>query len=323
MLTPVEASATRPPPQLGRRASTFVNGRKRRRKRLAWRRGPLRNRVEYIALRSLGLLLRLLPVQAASSFMGWCWRTIAPRLHRQPRVLKQLTLAFPEKSPEEIERIASAMWDNLGRVFAESFMVDRMLAAGLVETRTGPITEYLRSEGKGVVFVSLHSGNFELAITATVAAGIKAAGVYQRVKNPLIDRYLVQSRRDRYPRGLFEKGAQVARKLMRIVREGGAVSLMADLRDRRGIKVPFFGQPAPSTTFPALICRTSDAVLVAARVIRTKGARFIIEGKVVEVPRTQDREADVEEATRRLQALFEEWIREYPEQWMWAHRRWG
>jgi KDO2-lipid IV(A) lauroyltransferase len=255
--------------------------------------------------------------------MGWCWRTIAPSLHRQPRVLKQLAFAFPEKSPEDIERIASAMWDNLGRVFAESFMIDRILAAGLIETRTEPITDYLRNERKGVVFVSLHTGNFELAITASLAAGIKAAGVYQRVKNPLIDRFLVQSRRDRYPRGLFEKGAQVARKLMRIAREGGAVSLMADLRDRRGINVPFFGRPAPSTTFPALICRTSDAILVAARVIRTEGARFIIEGKVVEVPRTEDREADVEEATRRLQALFEEWIREHPEQWMWAHRRWG
>ena len=115
----------------------------------------------------------------------------------------------------------------------------------------------------------------------------------------------MHSRRERYPRGLFEKGAHVARKLMRIVREGGAVSLMADLRDRRGVLVPFFGRPAPSTTFPALICRTSDAVLVAARVIRTKGARFIIEGEFVEVPRTQDRDADVEEATRRIQALFE------------------
>ncbi len=247
---------------------------------------------------------------------------IAPRLHRQPRVLKQLALAFPEKSPAEIEEIALGMWDNLGRVFAESFLVDRILAAGLIENRTGAIAEILRSERKGVVFVSLHTGNFELVITAA-PPGIKAAGVYQRVKNPLIDRFLVQSRRDRYPRGLFEKGAQVARKLMRIAREGGAVSLMADLRDRGGISVPFFGRPAPSTTFPALLCRTSDAVLVAARVVRIGGARFFIDGKVVEIPRTEDRDADVAEGTRRIQALFEEWIREHPEQWMWAHRRWG
>jgi KDO2-lipid IV(A) lauroyltransferase len=110
---------------------------------------------------------------------------------------------------------------------------------------------------------------------------------------------------------------------MRIAREGGAVSLMADLRDRGGISVPFFGRPAPSTTFPALLCRTSDAVLVAARVVRIGGARFFIDGKVVEIPRTEDRDADVAEGTRRIQALFEEWIREHPEQWMWAHRRWG
>jgi KDO2-lipid IV(A) lauroyltransferase len=283
----------------------------------------MRNRIEYIALRILGFLIRLLPLQAASALMGWCWRSIAPRLRRHPRALKNLAMAFPEKPASEREAIALAMWDNLGRVFAESFVIDRLMASGVIEDRTGPMAERLSREQKGAVFVGLHTGNFELTILPSLAAGIKAAGVYQRVKNPLIDSYLIHSRRDRYPRGLFEKGTQVARKLMRIVRDGGAVGIMADLRDRRGVSVPFFGRPAPSTTFPALICRTSDALLLAARVVRTKGARFIIEGEFIDVPRTADRDADIEETTRRIQALFERWIREHPEQWMWAHRRWG
>jgi len=80
---------------------------------------------------------------------------------------------------------------------------------------------------------------------------------------------------------------------------------------------------ATTALFPALLCRTGDATLIAARVIRTKGVHFVIEVERVAVPQTQDRDADIIEATASIQALFEKWIREHPEQWMWSHRRWG
>ena len=66
-----------------------------------------------------------------------------------------------------------------------------------------------------------------------------------------VEAYLMAQRRDRYPRGLFAKGSDIPRKLMRIVRGGGSVAILADLRDRSGLAVPFFGRPAPSTIFPA------------------------------------------------------------------------
>ena len=85
----------------------------------------------------------------------------------------------------------------------------------------------------------------------------------------------------------------------------------------------FFGSQAPSTTFPALIARSTGATLIAARVVRTGPVRFIVDAEAIEVPRTPDRDADVETATARIQTLFETRIREHPDQWMWAHRRWG
>jgi KDO2-lipid IV(A) lauroyltransferase len=248
---------------------------------------------------------------------------VAPRLHRHPRALAHLALAFPEKTDAERRLIALDMWTNLGRVFAEAFMVDRIVAAGRIEDRVAPLLDRLKASHEGAVFVSLHAGNWELVIVPTITAGVKAAGVYQRIKNPIVDRYLVGMRRERYPRGLFQKGAQIGRKLVRIVKDGGAIALLADLRDRRGVNVPFFGHPAPSTTFPALLSRAGQVVMLAARVIRLDGVHFAVEGEAIEVPRTDDRDADVEEATRRIQSIFEGWIREHPEQWMWAHNRWG
>lgn len=283
----------------------------------------LKYALEYMALRGLVGVLHLLPLDFASWLMGIAWRLVAPRLKRHQRALRHLAAAYPDKNGAEIGRIAREMWMQLGRTFAESLMIERLLVANRIDDRTGPQLDAIKESGKGSVFVSIHTGNWELAITPTVTRGLKAAGVYQRMKNPKVDDYVVLARRDRYPRGLLPKGADVARKLMRIVREGGAVALLADLRDRRGVVVPFFGRPAPSTPFPALLARSSDAILVAARVVRTKGVHFFIETQIVDVPRTVDREADIAEATRRTHALFEKWIREHPEQWMWAHRRWG
>lgn len=287
------------------------------------RRRKVRYAAEYFLLRSLIGLLHLLPLDFGSWLMGTLWRLIAPRLRRHERATRHLAAAYPAKNAAEIEAMARAMWMQLGRTFAEGLMVERIIRAKRIENKGGPLLEAMKSSGKGVVFVSLHTGNWELVVLPTVDSGIKVAGVYQRLKNPRVDDYVSLVRRDRYPRGLFVKGADIGRKLMRIVREGGAIALLADLRDRGGLPVPFFDRPAPSTTFPALLARGNDASLVAARVIRKQGVRFLIEAEAIEVPHTGDRDADVAEATRSIHRLFEKWVREYPEQWMWAHRRWG
>jgi Kdo2-lipid IVA lauroyltransferase/acyltransferase len=291
------------------------NGRRRLRR--------LKYALEYTALRALVVLLHLMPLDFASWLMGSIWRLIAPHLKRHERALRHLASAYPEKGRAEIETIAREMWMQLGRTFAESLMIERLLRAGRIDDRSGPLLDKIKASGRGTVFVSMHSGNWELAVVPTAWHGIKAAGIYQRMKNPKVDDYVTLARRDRYPRGLLPKGTDAARKVVRIIREGGAVALLADLRDRRGISVPFFGRPAPSTPFPALLARSNDAFLLAGRVVRTKGVHFIIEAEVIDPPRTGDRDADIQDATRRVHELFEKWIREHPEQWMWAHRRWG
>lgn len=288
-----------------------------------WRWSALRYWGEYGALRLLRLFLHLLPIDVGSAMMGWFWGVIAPFLHRHERVLDHLAKAYPLETREFHQKIAAGMWRNLGRVFAESLMVDRLVQAGRFKVTTPQIIAETQESGRGIVFISLHSGNWEMAIVGAVQSGIKAAGVYQRLKNPHVDAWLQRLRRKYYPRGLFPKGGDIARRLFRIVREGGAVALLADLRDRRGVSVPFFGRPAPTNSFPALLARNGNAALIAARVIRTGGTHLILEAVPVPVPQTADRDADVLAATIAVHALFETWIREYPEQWMWGHRRWG
>ena len=110
---------------------------------------------------------------------------------------------------------------------------------------------------------------------------------------------------------------------MRVVRDGGTIGFLSDQRDNNGVTVPLFGKPAPSTTFPALLARTAGSPILMVRMRRLAGVRFVQSFELLEVPRTDDRQADVAVATAQIQAAFERYIRDAPEQWMWAHKRWS
>jgi KDO2-lipid IV(A) lauroyltransferase len=150
------------------------------------------------------------------------------------------------------------------------------------------------------------------------------------VKNPYVDTYLRNARKDLYPGGLLGRGhdveesAATARLITDYVRRGGRLGLVCDLFDHRGIAVPFFGTPAKSVAIPAIIARRQGARLWMARCVRVgTQSRFRIEIKELKVPRTQNQADDVRTITAAMQAQFEAWVREFPEQWMWGNRRWG
>jgi KDO2-lipid IV(A) lauroyltransferase len=282
----------------------------------------LRHRLEYIAFLIIAAMARALPVDLASRWSGKCWRVIAPRFHRHKRALSNLTLAFPEKTPAEIEAIALAMWDNLGRVFAEFFHLHEIAPSDRVQIEPSEIVERLRRRQGASVVCSLHMGNWELGSQAPMRFGWRLASVYQKIHNPFIDEWVRAQRAPYFPGGLMEKSSATARILLRHVREGGCTAVLADLRDPRDFPALFFGRPAPSTQFPALVARLNGVPITVLRVKRLKDVQFSIRVVELEVPQTDDRDADIAAAAIRVQAVFEEMIREAPEQWMWANRRW-
>jgi len=281
----------------------------------------LRHRLEYVAFIALVRIATALPLDQASAISGFLWRLIAPRLDRQRRALDNLALALPETSEAERWRITLEMWDNLGRTFAEFFHVEQILAEQRVALEPIEKFEAIVAGGPFVV-CTLHLGNWELAAQAGHRFGLPLAGVYQKLTNPLVDRWLYEHRLPLYPGGLFDKSPATSRALIKLARAGGYPAFVADLREGRGVEVPFFGRPAWSNPFPALIARVTGIPLYAAAVVRTKGAHFVVRIEPVEVPRGDDRDADVLATTAAIQARFEQFIRDTPEQWMWAHRRW-
>ncbi|WP_269582120.1 lysophospholipid acyltransferase family protein [Roseibium sp. Sym1] len=284
----------------------------------------VQNFVEGIALNCAIRLFRLIPVDVASFLMGKSWRLLAPFNARHKRALDHLEKAFPEMPLKRREQIVRGMWENLGRVAAETFHIDRLLKQDHRFTAiTDEITEDVLKGNQACLFVSFHSANWELCVQPAVRQGLAITGVYQALRNPEADRALRDLRLDLYKGGLLSKSHQTARKILSTLKTGGVVAMMGDLRETRGIKVPFFGRLAYANPVPASLARACNVPIVLGRVVRKTGVNFEIEGRAISVPVTEDRERDIETATAQIHTIFESWIREQPEQWMWIHKKWA
>jgi KDO2-lipid IV(A) lauroyltransferase len=283
----------------------------------------LRLRLEFAALWVVIVIARAMPLQVASWLSGKLWRLIAPRLSRQKRALANLELAYPEKSPHERVAIASAMWENLGRTFAESFRIRTLTESDRIVFEPPEGFDEAARGAKPFIVCGLHLGNWEILAHGGKRLGVSLIGVYQRLSNPHTDALMRSIRAPLYKAGLTAKTPMAARALLRAIKDGACPCFLADLRDDNGPFVPFFGQPARSTAFPALLARTTGVPLYAGAAFRRPGGRFSIRIVPISMPQTNNTAADALAATQALQRQYEAFIRETPEQWMWAHRKWG
>lgn len=294
----------------------------------------LRHRLEYAALRLIVAIVRAMPIDLAAEVSATVWRRICPHLRRHKRALENLAIAFPEKSPAEREAIAREMWGNLGRVMAETMQIDRLVAdPSRITIVNNKLFDRYKDKLGAAVGVSLHMGNWEIAIWPFVEANANPGGVYRSVNNPYVDEYLRYQRRDLFPGGLFGRGKvegdhgddqKTARILNDFVRRGGRLGLVCDLYDRTGLPVPFFGKEARTQAIAAMIARRVGSRMWMSRCKRIgTGSRFEIEIKELRVPRTKNQSEDVRWIMTEMQRQFEVWVREAPEQWMWSNRRWS
>lgn len=287
----------------------------------------LRHYTEYgLARLAIGVMRRI-GVDASANAFAWLSRHIGPRTKRHRQSLNNLKIAFPRMTADERERIVLAMWDNMGRVAAELLLVDRIVAdpSRLVIEGAEDLEAAVRNR-QPQIGVTLHAGNWELAIWPVKRLGGDPAGVYRPLANPLIDQLVRERRSTLFSGGLFakgpEEGPRAAKSLIDFVRNGGWLGFVCDHVDRRGIPVHFLGQTIPVTHVPALIARHTNAEMWMARALRIgTESRFRIDVKKLDLPVTGDKRRDAARATEMIFKQFELWIREHPEHWQWWNIR--
>ena len=295
----------------------------------------LRFRLEYAFLRGVIGLLKLLPLDLTVSWSGTLCRILAPRLNakRQQIALENLRIAFPEKTESERLAICAAHWENLGRVIAEMFQMDRLLQdRSRIQIADHGLLARYRDKLGPAIGVGLHMGNWELAIWPLVVAGASPGALYRAVNNPYVNRYLIATRRALYPAGLIGRrnpdaspleDLQTAHRLMDHVRGGGRVGIVCDEYYKRGVPVLFFGRMTRAAPIAAIIARRIGVRVWMARCIRVgSDSRFRIDIKELRVPRTANQADDVRCALNAIHDQFESWIREVPGQWLWSLRIW-
>lgn len=271
-------------------------------------------------------LLGLLPRQRASALGGWVARRIGPWLPVSRVARANIRHALPERDPPAVERVLAGMWDNLGRTVAEYphlASIDCFAPDGPVEVVGTEALAKLRDAGRTVVFVSAHFGNWEIASLAAGQFGMPPHHVYRRAGNPVIDRMIRRFRSA--TRGAYHaKGATGTRELARAVKRGEHLAMLLDQKLNEGVSVPFFGRPAMTASAPAELAIRHGLAVVPARVERLADGRFRVTAyPPLSLPGSGDASADVLALLAAINALFEDWIRERPDHWLWLHRRWS
>ncbi len=246
--------------------------------------------------------------------------------HRE-RALKHLRAAFPGLGAEERRALARGSFRSFARTIVEAAYLPRVLHRATlrehVRVEADPEARRALAGGGGAVFTSAHIGNWEFCGAAMALVGYPLTSVARPLDNPFLDRWVVRLREHLGQEIIFKEGA--SREMLRVIRRGGYLAVLVDQSaGRHGIPVPFFGRPASTTPAPAALALRRGVPLVPVWSKRLPGVgrfRVSIE-RPLAAPAGGDREAAVRELTAALTARVEAWIREAPDQWLWAHRRW-
>jgi KDO2-lipid IV(A) lauroyltransferase len=270
------------------------------------------------------------PIKTANLF-GRISRSIGPMMREQRIGRANLTAAFPEKSPAEIETILAGVWDNLGRVGAEFAHLDHIWEHDPaypeqsrieIPPRTHELFAQLRLDGKPALIFASHLGNWELPAVAAVAHGLDAAILYRRPNIASADRAIQEMRAVKMGT-LIPAGRDAPLKLAEALQNGQHVAMLVDQYLTNGVEVTFFGRKTRANPMLARLLRQVECPIHGVRVVRLPGHRFRAElSEEVEPVRDAAGKIDVQGTTQAITSVVEGWIREYPDQWLWLHRRW-
>ena len=267
-----------------------------------------------------------------ANFAGAFMRKVGP-LFKEHRIGRaQLRAAFPEKSDAEIEKILGGVWDNLGRIAIEFAHLDEFCVEGFGEPTPDGITyppeskeryDWITKSGKATIGFAAHLANWELPGVGAKLIGVKSAVLYRR---PNIDavRDVIVKLREPLMGELIATGLDAPVKLGRLLQSGVHVGMLADQHYSKGVEVTFFGRPCLANPLIAMLARQTELPIYGMRVVRQPDGNSFW-GEVsdpVEPARDAAGRIDIKGTMQSITSVIEGWIRQYPEQWLWLHRRW-
>jgi Kdo2-lipid IVA lauroyltransferase/acyltransferase len=288
----------------------------------------MRRKLEYAAAWPFIKILGAMPRPLSRAF-AICISQVVYLLHFRLRQvgMRNLAMVFPEKSEAERARILRGVFASLGRQLAELCQFPKYTPENIDEVVTyDGLENYERAYArrKGVLFLTAHFGGWELSAFAHSLHGHWLHIVMRPMDNQYLDR-LLQNYRTMHGNKTVAKDDFV-RGLLAAMKAGETVGILMDtnMTPPQGIFVDFFGIPACTASGLARIALRTDAAVVPGFTIwdpalRKYRLRF---DPGLELIRSGDLEADIAANTQLFTRVIEEYVRKYPDQWLWVHRRW-
>lgn len=289
---------------------------------------PYRKALEYWVLNravSLGGLLTHRSAQRVSKVLGGLAWLVARSERRT--VLDGLARAFPEMSEKERQAIGKQSVQHLVLSIME-WMLKAPLRKKIVEnirvsTEDRASIEQALAEGKGLIFVTGHVGNWEYLAQWLATYQSRLWAVAREIRNPHLKKWIQKMRSDAGVETIWRGDSGSGMSLLRSLRRGHILGMLID-QDTRvpSVHVPFFGHPAKTPVGAASMALRMDAPVVVGFCQRDEDGGFTMRAKRIEVTRTGDDDADALELTAQMTNEIEQAIRRNPVQWVWNHRRW-
>lgn len=276
--------------------------------------------MQNLAIRGVIAVAMALPYHRRVPFMGWVMaRVVAPIAGWRKRVRDNLALIMPEMPDAEVKRLSRQVPDNFGRSLIEIYSGDQFKARVRDIEFTGAGVAALaqaHEQNRPVILVTGHFGNYDAPRAALIARGYPVGALYNPMSNGFFnDQYVAAMSRLGTP--MFERSRRGLAAMVKFLKGGGMVGMVADHYMRHGQPVDFMGHPAYTALSAAEMAVKYDALVVPIYGRRqADGIGFDI---IVDAPIPH---GDPVKMTQAMNASLEKLVRAHPRQWFWIHRRW-
>jgi KDO2-lipid IV(A) lauroyltransferase len=271
------------------------------------------------------LIFKIIGLKLSSDLGEIIGKYFGPLFRKKTIAKKNILIAFPDLNEKSINEMIDRMWKNIGRIFGEYIHINKFSVIDqkkIVFTNKSNI-EILNKNNKPIVFFSGHFANFELMAKCLQELGFNIGAIYRPLNNIFLNPIMEFIRKKYICPIQIEKGSNGTKKLIKHISTNNPLALMIDQRLSSSIRVPFFNQPATTTTTPAQLAIKYDALLVPVFLKRLEKTNFefFIEEPLI-INRTNDYDKDIFNITQIMNIKIEEFIKRDPAHWLWSHDRW-
>ncbi len=250
---------------------------------------------------------------------------------RRDITIKNLSMAFPEKTFEEIKALSKKVYIELSKTISEILFMfvgkfDIDTAIKNQDEIKNKIQNIAENSRHGVILLTAHFSNWELLAHYLARHGLPMLVVGREGNNKLIDQNITIPFRNKYGnRATSKDKAMLA--MSKALKKGNTVGLLIDQKtgQQNSVKVNFFDKPADTTISVAMLKLKFDPMVIPVFIARQSDGKYkVILNDPVDyiADEIEDKEKKLEAMTSKYNQAMERVIREYPEQWFWMHNRW-